>query len=243
MSKIKSILSILILLGLSLGAEVKIPKAQELNDLANKFSDSLENKIVALLREFNKKTNATMYIILLDSLEGESIEGFSIRAIDTWAKNNKAPGDKDRDDGILLTIALKDRKMRLEVGQGLEGELSDARVGDITRDAAPYMRTQNYLGAIHHFIDASAHFINGSSITGKSYTPHKSSKKSKKNNWWLLLFILIVFFLPGNRGGGFYISSGGRGGFGGSGGGFSGGGGSFGSSGGGFSGGGASGSW
>ncbi len=239
MSKIKIILSALLLFTFSINAEVKIPKPQHFMDLANKFSKSQEETISSLLREFNKKTNATMYIVILDSLEGESIEGFSIRAIDTW--NKKAPGDKERDDGLLLTIALKDRKMRLEVGQGLEGTLPDARVGDIIRDAAPYMRKHNYLGAIHHFIDASAHFINGSSITGKTYTPDKRSKKGKKTNWWLLLFILIIFFLPGNRGGGFYISSGGgRGGFGG---GFSGGGGSFGSSGGGFSGGGASGSW
>lgn len=237
MLKIKTTLTALLLFTFAINAEVKIPKPQHLMDVANVFSNSQEDKVVTLLKEFNKKTKATMYVLILDSLESESIEGFSMRAIDSWGK--KAPGDKDRDDGILLTISLRDRKMRLEIGQGLEGVLPDGRVGDIIRQAASYMKKKNYIGAIHHYMDASAHFINGSSITGKTYTPHKRSKGKKKGfNWWILLFI-IIFFLPGNRGGGFYISSGG-----GRGGGFSGGGGgSFGSSGGGFSGGGASGSW
>jgi len=237
MLKIKSILAIFFFAAFALGAEVKIPKPQHVMDAANALSKSQEDLIISLLRDFNKKTKATMYVMLLDSLEGESIEGFSIRAIDTWGK--KAPGDKNRDDGLLLTIALKDRKMRLEVGQGLEGLISDAKVGDIIRGAVGFMKNKNYAKAIHHFIDGSAHYINGSSITGLKYTPKKSSKNNKKFNWWILLFIIIIFLLPGNRsGGGFYISSGGsRGGFGG------GGGGSFGSSGGGFSGGGASGSW
>ena len=237
MLKIKTFLSFALLFVFSLGAEVKIPKPQHLMDAAGVFSNSQEDKIVSLLREFNKKTNATMYVLVLDSLEGESIEGFSIRAIDTWGK--KAPGDKNRDDGILLTISLKDRKARMEIGQGLEGLITDGRAGEIIRQAASYMRSKNYIGAIHHYMDASAHFINESSVTGKTYTPNKRSKGKKKGfNWWILLFIIIIFFLPGNRGGGFYISSGGGSrGFGG------GGGGSFGSSGGGFSGGGASGSW
>ena len=239
MLKIKSILVLLFFATFSLGAEVKIPKAQHFNDLANKFTSGQEATVISLLKEFNKKTKATMYVIVLDSLEGETIDGFNNRILNQWVKDGEAPGDKERDDGLLLTIAIKDRKVRLDVGQGLEGDIPDARAGDIRRGATNYLKSGDFTGAIKHFLDGAAHYINGTSITGNTYTPKSRSKSDDKFNWWLLIFIVIIFLLPGNRGGGgFYISSGGsRGGFGG------GGGGSFGSSGGGFSGGGSSGSW
>lgn len=235
MSNIKTLLAISLLFISSAFSEVKIPSPKHLMDVADVFNSSVEDQITSLLREFNKKTKATMYVVILDSLQGESIEGFSIRAIDTWGK--KAPGDASRDDGILLTIALKDRKIRFEVGQGLEGKITDSKTGNLIRAYTEYLKQNNYARAVHHFIDGAAHYINGSSITGKEFKPAKKSKK--KFPWFLLLFLVVFFFLPGGRGGrgGFYISTGG------SSGGFSGGGGSFGSSGGGFSGGGASGSW
>ena len=238
MLNIKTILALSLLFISSAFSEVKIPRPSHLMDVANAFNSSTEDQIISLLHEFNKKTKATMYIMILDTLQGETIEKFSIRAIDTWGK--KAPGDKERDDGLLLTIVLKDRKLRLEVGQGLEGKVTDARAGDLIRSSKDYLRKSNYLGAIHHFIDGSAHYINGSSITGKQFNPKKSNKRNsgKKFPWALLLIVFIFFLLPGGRGGrgGFFISTGGsRGGFSG--------GGSFGSSGGGFSGGGSSGSW
>lgn len=232
-----SLLTLLLLfLGLTASAEVKIPSPDHVMDVAGVLSKSSEKKIVSYLRDFNSKTKATMYVLIIDSLEGESIDGFALRAIDTW--DTKAPGGKNSDDGLLLTIAIKDRKLRLDVGQGLEGVITDSRAGDIRRGATKYLRSGNYEKAIHHFIDGSAHYINGSSITGKAY------KSGKKTSWpiiiFIIIFILVSFLGKGGRGGGFYVSTGrSRGGFGG---GFSGGG-SFGSSGGGFSGGGSSGSW
>lgn len=236
-----SLLTLFILLfGFTANAEVKIPSPDHVMDVAGVLSKSSEKKIVSYLRDLNSKTKATMYVLIIDSLEGESIDGFALRAIDTW--DTKAPGGKNSDDGLLLTIAIKDRKVRLDVGQGLEGVITDSRAGDIRRGATNYLKAGNYEKAIHHFIDGSAYYINGSSITGKTY--NSRSKSGKKASWpiilFIIIFVLISFLGKGGRGGGFYVSTGrSRGGFGG---GFSGGG-SFGSSGGGFSGGGSSGSW
>lgn len=239
-----SLLTLLLLfLGFTASAEVKIPSPDHVMDVAGVLSKSSEKKIVSYLRDFNSKTKATMYVLIIDSLEGESIDGFALRAIDTW--DTKAPGDKNRDDGLLLTIAIKDRKVRLDVGQGLEGVITDSRAGDIRRGATNYLKAGNYEKAVIYFIDGSAHYINGATITGNTYNPRKnsSSRSGKKSSWPIIIFIIIFILISisrGGRGGGYYVSTGrSRGGFGG---GFSGGG-SFGSSGGGFSGGGSSGSW
>ena len=75
-------------------------------------SRTLENK----LAEFERDTNHQIAVLTIPSLQGESIEDFSIRVAESWRI-----GQKGVDNGVILIIALKDRKLRIEVGYGLEG--------------------------------------------------------------------------------------------------------------------------
>ncbi len=222
-------------------------------DLAGIINDNVEAKLNAYLRELEKKTTAQVVVLTIKSLDREDIEGFSLRIAERWRL-----GQKGKDNGLLLTIALDDRRYRFEVGYGLEGILPDSLVGSIGRQyLVPYFRKGDYTSGIFYATIAVIQEIarhEGVEITeipelrpgisGESDSSHKKGVEwiAIVNAIFIISILLLRLFYPGSRrrrwsggfggfGGGF---SGGFGGFGG--GGFSGGGG-------GFGGGGASGRW
>jgi uncharacterized protein len=223
-------------------------------DLASVFSQSENAQISASLLQFKRKYGPQIQVVTIPKLQDETIEGLSIKIVDKWQL-----GSKDKDDGVLLLIATQDRKVRIEVGQGLEGDLPDALAGKIIRAGIiPFFKKGQInvgvltgLGMIAESIGGALENIPASQIQRK--------KRSGGPNIGYLLFLAFFLFGPtvlGRRGRGGKggkrgigasllsglllgsILSGGRGGFGG--GGFGGG---FGGGGGGFSGGGASGGW
>ncbi len=222
-------------------------------DLAGVVENNTEMKLNRYLQELEVKTTAQLVILTIKSLEGESIEDFSITvAHDKWKL-----GQKGKDNGVLLLISVKDRKYRIEVGYGLEGVLPDSLVGSIGRNyLVPYFRKGDYSKGIYTATLAIANEIAseyGKQITGmpKLKRSIQSVKKDQTSGFLkkifslvffivlLLLFIknprlLLVLLL--------FSSMGGRSSWGG-GGGFGGGSGGFGGGGGGFGGGGASGGW
>ncbi len=110
-------------------------------DLAGIIDDSVRAKLDRYLRELEQKTSAQMAILTVNSLQGQSLEEFSITiAHDKWKL-----GQKGKDNGILLLIALKERKYRIEVGYGLEGILPDSLVGSIGRQyLVPYFKKGDF---------------------------------------------------------------------------------------------------
>ncbi len=222
-------------------------------DLAGVVENNMEMKLNRYLQELEDKTTAQLAILTIKSLEGESIEDFSLTvAHDKWKL-----GQKGKDNGVLLLISVEDRKYRIEVGYGLEGVLPDSLVGSIGRNyLVPYFRKGDYSKGIYTATLAIANEIaseSGKQITGmpKLKRSIQSVKKDQTPGFLkkivtlvffivlLLLFIknprlLLVLLL--------FSSMGGRSSWGG-GGGFGGGSGGFGGGGGGFGGGGASGGW
>ena len=98
-------------------------------DLAGIINDDVEYRLNGYLQELEQKTTVQFIILTIQSLEGESLEEFSITtAHDTWGL-----GQKGKDNGLLLLVSLDDRKYRFEVGYGLEGILPDSLVGTIGR--------------------------------------------------------------------------------------------------------------
>ncbi|MGO9376952.1 MAG: TPM domain-containing protein [Dissulfurispiraceae bacterium] len=222
-------------------------------DLAGIMDGGVQTQLNAYLKELEQKTTVQMVVLTVTSLDGESIEDFSLKmAHDKWKL-----GQKGKDNGLLLTVAVNDRKYRVEVGYGLEGTLPDSMVGTIGRQyLVPYFRKGDYNNGIYN---ASLEIIKtiaasqGVEITGM---PKAAGMRSKSKGSFglgdLIWFgILIVFVIPfmlfsgvmrsrgyWGGGGGFGGGGFGGGGFGSGGyGGFNGGGG------GGFGGGGASGDW
>ncbi len=197
--------------------------------------------------------------LLVPSLEGEAIESFSMRVAERWKL-----GTKGKDNGVLVIVAVQDRRLRIEVGGGVEGGLTDAQSGRIIRQTiAPAFREGRYgdglflageqilsaLGALPASLrtqphgDRQAHEL-PAGILGLLLGLLFSIGAPAIFILFVFLFVLSRIFGSGRRGpwgGGPWMG----GGFGGGGGDFGGGsgGGSWGGGGGGFSGGGASGNW
>lgn len=214
--------------------ELKVPKLTgRVVDRAGVLSSSERKVIENYIFSFEQATHGQMAVLIISSLRGDSLEMFSMRVAEKWKI-----GSKGKDNGLLLLVSIKDRKIRLEVGYGFEGNLNDARAGDIIRGMKPYFRAGKYGAGIEFAVIRAQEFI-----TGKQGIPPPSSprnyKSSRKQGSFIfnIIFIVIILILNiGFRRRGFIIlSSGGYGSSGGFGG-FSGGGGSFG-------GGGASGGW
>jgi uncharacterized protein len=219
-------------------------------DLAGIIDGGVQTRLNAYLKELEQKTTVQMVVLTIKSLDGGSIDDFSLRmAHDKWKL-----GQKGKDNGLLLTVAVDEHKYRIEVGYGLEGTLPDSMVGTIGRQyLVPYFKKGDYSAGI---FNASLEIIKtiaaaqGVEITGMPKTPGMKSKRKRGFGlsdliWFgILLVFIIPFMLFRSRSGGYWGGGGGFGG-GGFGGGFGGGGdGGFGGGGGGgFGGGGAGGDW
>ena len=134
----------LLLFGLLIGLAAAEPKVPQLTgrvvDQAKIFGASGAEKIDAAIRALETATGGgQMAVLTVDTLDGTPIEEFGIRVMDQWKI-----GRKGKDDGAILIIALRDRAMRLEIGYGWEGDINDARAGDIIRGLAPFFRENRY---------------------------------------------------------------------------------------------------
>ena len=120
-------LFILLLLCSSSAHALDVPKLRGyVNDYANIISPSARTELEKELRSFEETDSTQIVILTIPSLEGEVIEEFSIRVADAWKI-----GQKGKDNGIIFIVAKQERKMRIEVGRGLEGRMTDLMAGRI----------------------------------------------------------------------------------------------------------------
>lgn len=104
------------------------PLKGRVNDYANMISPEARARLEAELRNFEKTDSTQIVILTINSLEGDSLEDFSIRVAEAWRI-----GQKGKDNGAILIVSKKDRKTRIEVGRGLEGKLTDLVSGRIVQ--------------------------------------------------------------------------------------------------------------
>lgn len=113
-------------------------------DNAEILSTSLAKSITARLKAHEDSTGNQIAVLTVPSLEGESIEDYAAEVFKEWKL-----GQKGKDNGILLVVAPKDRRMRIEVGYGLEGTLPDSAAGSIIRNViTPKFKAGDYDGGI-----------------------------------------------------------------------------------------------
>lgn len=109
------------------------------------------------LSDYEQRTSNQIVILTVKSLDGRDIESYSIAVAEAWK-----PGQKGKDNGAMLVIAPNERKMRIEVGYGLEGVLTDAKSAQIIRHTlAPHFRTGDYYGGIAGAVAAMEAVIGG----------------------------------------------------------------------------------
>lgn len=195
------------------------------------LSAATEQKLSTFLRQFEESDSTQIAVVTIPSLQGRGLSEYSLELA-----SNTELGQRQHDNGALLLIARDERKVRIEVGKGLEGRLTDLLAGRIIDlEITPRFKQQQFEEGIVAGVAAMA-----ASVRGEYTGTGSSSPKEERNPFgWL---ITLLFLAPGllpfgsrRRRSGFIFFPGGFGG-GRGGGGFSGGGG-------GFGGGGASGSW
>ncbi len=126
-------------------------------DLAGALPSSVRERLADTLAEHERTTGNQVAVLIVPSLEGEDLFTFSHRVATTWRL-----GEKGTDNGALLLVALKDRKIRIEVGYGLEGALTDARSSQIIRHAiAPRFRAGDIPGGVTAGVEAILQSIAG----------------------------------------------------------------------------------
>ena len=231
-----------------------------LNDRAGILDADEKTAIESKLKAWKESTSNEFAVLIVNSTDGESHQAYSFRVAEEWAI-----GDKEKDNGILLLIAIKDRKFYMQVGEGLEGVLPDAKVGQLINNILPsHFRSGDYAGGIDQVIAKTIGIVAGEYTVNQAVGSSSQSAGGGGPPAWLIItiiaIIVIIFLIAlcSSGGGGSYIGGGGyssgyssssssswggsswggsSGGFGSSSGGFGG----FG--GGGFSGGGAGGGW
>lgn len=121
----------------------KIPAPTELkyvNDYSNTLSQSSKEFIVSLGKEVEAKTGAQAVVVVLDSLEGYDIESYAYELFRQWGI-----GSSKENNGLLILIAMKDRRWKVEVGIGLEGAITDISSSRVMEEyAVPYFKEDNY---------------------------------------------------------------------------------------------------
>ncbi len=236
-----------LLLATAARSEVAVPRLTgRVVDTAHLLSTSEQQALEGRILGLETATGGQVAVLTIPSLEGDSPEGFGIRVAEAWKI-----GRKGEDNGAILIISKNDHKIRWEIGYGWEGQVNDARAGDIIRGMGPWFRKGDYAQGIDYALVELQTFITGQRPAG---TPNYASSPSRRRGGSpSVFFILIVIFLLASFGGWgrrrygmgpvIFLGGGGFGRGGGfSGGGFGGGGG-FSGGGGGFGGGGASGGW
>ena len=109
-------------------------------DLAGMLSSSTKQKLDTFLQRFEASDSTQIVVLTIPSLEGESLEEYSIKVAEAWKI-----GQKDKDNGALLLISRDDHKIRIEVGYGLEGTLTDLLSGRIiANEITPAFRAGDY---------------------------------------------------------------------------------------------------
>lgn len=242
--------------------EVQVPASPQgrVNDYAGVLGAADRAALAAQLTRYERGEAETppperspagapqIVIVTLPSLQGAPVEDVGLRFAERWKIGSKA------DDGVLLLVSVGDRKIRIEVGYGAEGRLTDALSSRIIREIiAPRLRSGDYGGGLRAGSAAIHQALTGQPVTGVDPAagvgpPPGQGRPGRGTGWGLggggvllLLFLILIFSGRGRGGsflGGMLLGSllggrrdGGGGGFsggGGDGGGFSGGGGSFG---------------
>lgn len=244
MRKIFALLIFLCLLAPLLS--LKVPALQgRINDYANILSPREEQSLDNYLAGQETKTTSQVVLLTIPSLENENLEEYSIRVAQTWRL-----GTDKYDNGVLLLVAMAEKKIRIEVGYGLEAILTDAKSGYIIRNyIVPEFKQGNYPQGIANGLTAicgliSAEFEISDEELARSNRLEKEGSRIQIPFGLLIFLFMIIFGGLGRRSRGGLLPllllgsmlGGGRSGRSGGFGGFSGGGGSFG-------GGGASGGW
>lgn len=164
-----------------------VPSLQgRINDHAGYLSSEVKTRLEGRLADFQQKESTQVVLLTIPSLEGENMEDFSIRVAEAWKI-----GRAGRDNGVIVLVAAKEHKIRIEVGRGLEGRLTDLLSGRIIRNVmAPRFRAGDPAGGIEAGLDAVMQAVSGEFKGDGRVERHSHGTKSPL--LWLIVGLAVV---------------------------------------------------
>jgi uncharacterized protein len=170
-------------------AALEVPPLETpVTDQAGILSAEQTGRLETLLLDYEAETSNQFAVLIIPSLQGEVLESYSIRVAETWAL-----GQAEKDTGLLLLIALAERRLRIEVGYGLEGVLTDAFCGRVIDNTiVPYFKSEQYFEGI------SAGLLELIRQTGDEFTPDPSLEPAARGAGDIVgayLFLILPFFM------------------------------------------------
>jgi uncharacterized protein len=197
MSKIKAPLMALLLLWLAISAcvsahaEIAVPVLSgHVIDQTATLSPAEISQLEQMLREFAAKKGSQVAVLIVPTTEPEAIEQYSIRVAEVWKL-----GRQKVDDGAILLIAKNDRALRIEVGYGLEGALTDITSKRIISETiTPYFKQGDFNGGITAGVQQMLRVIDGEPLPPPT---HKSGSGSQNGSQFFPIIILIAFVVGG----------------------------------------------
>ena len=152
-------------------------------DVANILTPEVKNQLTQTLKEEEEKTSNQIVVVVLNTLNGYSIEEYAYQLGRFWGI-----GQKDKNNGVILLISMSERKMRIEVGYGLEGALTDAISKEIIENTLkPNFKAQQYELGILKAVDKIITVIKGEYIT-------KPENSSKNESFIVLMILVFILF-------------------------------------------------
>lgn len=190
MKKLVAILLLLVLPSLAHALEVPALRGH-VNDYAGMLSPGAAQRIEAELSAFERSDSTQIAILTIPSLEGEDLEGYSIKVAEAWKI-----GQQDKDNGVILLVAKQDRKIRIEVGRGLEGKLTDLLSGRIIRNQiAPAFKAGDFDAGVAAGVSAIMAVVKG------EYTASPRDSQARRHTsqpvLTMLIFLLVAVVVLG----------------------------------------------
>jgi uncharacterized protein len=183
---------LLLVAGHALAFEVP-PLTGRVVDLADLLDPGQEAALVSELEAFEKKSSDQVVVLTIPSLEGDAIENIANKTFRTWAL-----GKAQEDNGVLLLVARDDRKLRIEVGYGLEGSLTDALSGLIVRETiVPRFREGDFATGIGNGVKDILTVLTGDGAELEARAK-RNLNAGEEIDWAFVIFMSIfvtVFFL------------------------------------------------
>jgi uncharacterized protein len=169
---------------------IPVPKlAAHVTDLAGTLSPDARSALESKLTEFEQQKGSQVAVLIVPTLGSETIEEFAGRVTDAWAL-----GRKGADDGVLFAVAMKERRMRIHTGRGVQGTLTDAASKRIVAEiVAPRFRDGDFAGGIDAGVDAILRAIEGEALPAPTRKPpaQKVDTLSSLGNLLVLGFFLV----------------------------------------------------
>jgi uncharacterized protein len=169
-------------------------------DLAGILTPDQVNRLDALLQDLENTDSTQVAVLIIPSLENDSLEDYSMRVAEAWKL-----GQKGRDNGAIFVVSMKDRAIRIEVGYGLEEKLTDARSNQIIRnDIIPRFREGDFYGGIEAGTTGIIQTVRGIYQGAPSREPRHSRKSGGIFNLLIVLLFPLLWILSatGKWGGG-----------------------------------------